>query len=1257
MDYTFADPKINPTKHTINIQQTPIAKERLDPQLKKHDFSNGEFGNSISTKNQPLKLEATNLRKRETLSDTGIVELPSQAERETMVLRKLITDRLYFKRLRWLKYKQTGGLKQLDLGFNELRESLGFEEADFTDGTGKAEKTVRNVLDFGKEDVAGLKNLLKMEKYKNKVVIGFSIKRVGFEGEGVSVDRLPKMSFAFNDINYNKALGENDRQLKHRSGLSRKKNNGRERKYIPIKLKKGEIPLSMTARMIDLDSQHKIVLKTECFTNFSDIDPKLFRKVKKTVEDEEEKKEIEKLVDLKEKEIKARWKEVSVKLLKVKKFFGRADTEANAKKVVGLVAKERKKTMNRYKKLAVDYVLRAKKFIKEVQVFYKRKNKEMAELRKKKNKHVLDVQKRLEEKKEQEKQKQRIEFLIKRSSIYAEFMANKIGIAGKVDSGRRLTKLSQEDLQRAKDNVNNVLALNEKKNKEYNELSRQNNPDGQQNQPNIDFSNANINDSSRLIDTPRSFNGKLKSYQLKGLRWLDSLFSQGINGILADEMGLGKTIQAIALLAHLSENKGNWGPFLVIAPAITLFNWFAELQRFCPNLSVLPYWGALKDRKVLRRYLQQKHLGRRDSPFHVIVTSYQIAVSDEKVFHKTKWQYIILDEAQAIKNMNSLRWNTLLSIQSKNKLLLTGTPIQNTMAELWALLHFIMPLLFDSHEQFQEWFSKNIERQDKQKMNQIQLNRLHAILKPFMLRRVKKDVEKEIGKKFEHEVFCELTRRQRELYERIKGRLSVESLFKMRESKDKAKNLMNLVMQFRKVCNHPELFERKQVESSLLFCDESFNPKKLYFSNQSRCQVIFMNEFNNPLNFSMGRKVAEFNKEVLNAKGISFALYEWYVQWKERLGMSDVLFNFFMKGTEKSLLTILCSFHYLSRRSSNKLSITSSSTTTLPSKILFDFDSLSSGSLLFKRLFLEKVVTQPIRLLTHFPKPPSTNHIWSHSPLVQFRSRFPDLSSLINDSAKLRYLDKLLKKLKKEKKRALVFCQMTKMLDILEDFLQFKRHKYFRLDGSCDISDRRDMVNEFQRNSDVFVFLLSTRAGGLGVTLTAADAVIFFDNDWNPTMDAQAADRAHRIGRTEDVHVYNLITKNTVEERIIRRAKHKKEVQKTLYSGETFKANMFKPNEIANLLFEDKDIEKMNGTDKKNEVDGKKKKVKGMKIEEVKKETNGMTIEEVKKENGNEKGMVIEKVEENGIEKELKDTLKTLEKNGYHDVYKIKTDN
>jgi hypothetical protein len=187
----------------------------------------------------------------------------------------------------------------------------------------------------------------------------------------------------------------------------------------------------------------------------------------------------------------------------------------------------------------------------------------------------------------------------------------------------------------------------------------------------------------------------------------------------------------------------------------------------------------------------------------------------------------------------------------------------------------------------------------------------------------------------------------------------------------------------------------------------------------------------------------------------------------------------------------------------------------------------------------------------------------------------PSFERLISDCAKLKQLDELLKKLIVENHRVLIFCQMTRMLDILEEYMSKRKYTYFRMDGSTQIADRRDMINEFQTNPKIFAFLLSTRAGGLGVNLTGADTVIFYDNDWNPTMDAQATDRAHRIGQTKEVSVYRLITANTIEERVVKRARQKQNVQATVYSGGAFKADIFKQNDIVELLYSEEEMKKM----------------------------------------------------------------------------------
>lgn len=192
---------------------------------------------------------------------------------------------------------------------------------------------------------------------------------------------------------------------------------------------------------------------------------------------------------------------------------------------------------------------------------------------------------------------------------------------------------------------------------------------------------------------------------------------------------------------------------------------------------------------------------------------------------------------------------------------------------------------------------------------------------------------------------------------------------------------------------------------------------------------------------------------------------------------------------------------------------------------------------------------------------------WSHILI-------PDKHSLIMDAGKLYVLDTLLSRLKAEGHRVLIYSQMTKMIDLLEEYMWHRKHKFMRLDGSSKISDRRDMVADFQTRADIFVFLLSTRAGGVGINLTAADTVIFYDSDWNPTVDQQAMDRAHRLGQTKQVTVYRLVCKSTIEERILQRAREKSEIQRMVISGGNFKPDMsLKPKEVVSLLLDD-DIER-----------------------------------------------------------------------------------
>lgn len=529
--------------------------------------------------------------------------------------------------------------------------------------------------------------------------------------------------------------------------------------------------------------------------------------------------------------------------------------QENLRKTAQLASKQSRKWQERTNKSMKDTQARAKRTMREMTTFWKRNEREERDLRRLAEKQEIESAKKAEAEREANRQRRKLNFLISQTELYSHFIGRKIKDTEADASGDTAVHGSNETVQPGKgqqhtvDMPPSVADPNTKVTTSFDELdfdaedetalrqaamaNAQNAVQQAQDRARafnaeqdqmaaFDEGELNFQNPTSLgdieISQPTMLTTKLKEYQLKGLNWLVNLYEQGINGILADEMGLGKTIQSISVMAYLAEYHNIWGPFLVIAPASTLHNWQQEIAKFVPNIKVLPYWGSAKDRKILRKFWDRKHITyTKDSEFHVLVTSYQLVVLDAQYFQKIKWQYMILDEAQAIKSSQSSRWKNLLGFHCRNRLLLTGTPIQNNMQELWALLHFIMPTLFDSHDEFSEWFSKDIEShaQSNTKLNEDQLRRLHMILKPFMLRRVKKHVQQELGDKVEVDIFCDLTYRQRAYYANLRNRVSIMDLIERAAVGDEADSttLMNLVMQFRKVCNHPDLFERAETKS------------------------------------------------------------------------------------------------------------------------------------------------------------------------------------------------------------------------------------------------------------------------------------------------------------------------------------------------------------------------------------------------------------------------------------------------------------
>ena len=951
---------------------------------------------------------------------------------------------------------------------------------------------------------------------------------------------------------------------------------------------------------------------------------------------------------------------------------------SNLKKTAQLAAKEARRWQLRTNKGTKDVQARSKRSMREMMGFWKRNEREERESRKGEEKRIIEETKRQEADREANRQKRKLNFLISQTELYSHFIGRKIKTdeverstdsaevtvpgqtiqPGKRDAhivdqpdsigkvGTKVTNFEDLDFDAEDETTLRQAAMANAQSavQEAQDRARAFNGDENQLQSQFDEGEMNFQNPTSLGDVdvaqPTMLAAQLKEYQLKGLNWLVNLYEQGINGILADEMGLGKTVQSISVMAYLAEKHNIWGPFLVIAPSSTLHNWQQEITRFVPGLKCLPYWGNAKDRKILRKFWDRKHITySRESQFHVLITSYQLVVQDTQYFQKIRWQYMILDEAQAIKSSQSSRWKSLLGFHCRNRLLLTGTPIQNNMQELWALLHFIMPSLFDSHDEFSDWFSKDIEShaQSNTKLNEDQLKRLHMILKPFMLRRIKKHVQKELGDKVEEDVYCDLTYRQRAYYGNLRNRISIMDLIEkatVGDEQDTA-SLMNLVMQFRKVCNHPDLFERAETTSpvSLVHYAETvsfmreghfvhldystrnlieYDLPRLLCSPEARLDVAgpgnekagFRNRYLaemlniwSPENirksssdnqaFSWLRFVDTSASEAHNASRKGFferalslgsnrsrlarlkAIYD---------GTEDptytpayALFNIVERNNPRPLAEISNEGHMrnlldvsknmfedqgfgliepcarpgasappIEIACSNQDSRVEKENTmfNVPlRKALYNFSEKDEAVLLEAKIDL---AFYPVKNL--LPLPLSQRARYNNI-------KVPSMRRFVTDAGKLARLDQLLRELKEGGHRVLLYFQMTRMIDLMEEYLTYRNYKYLRLDGSTKLEDRRDTVHDFQTRPDIFVFLLSTRAGGLGINLTAADTVIFYDSDWNPTIDSQAMDRAHRLGQTKQVTVYRMITRGTIEERIRKRALQKEEVQRVVISG------------------------------------------------------------------------------------------------------------
>ncbi|XP_029933254.1 helicase SRCAP isoform X2 [Myripristis murdjan] len=1074
------------------------------------------------------------------------------------------------------------------------------------------------------------------------------------------------------------------------------------------------------------------------------------------------------------------------------------------------------------------------------------------------------------------------------------------------------------------------------------------------------------------VKTPIPFllHGTLREYQHIGLDWLVTMYEKKLNGILADEMGLGKTIQTIALLAHLACEKGNWGPHLIIVPTSVMLNWEMELKRWCPGFKILTYFGSQKERKLKRQGWT------KPNAFHVCITSYKLVLQDHQAFRRKSWRYLILDEAQNIKNFKSQRWQSLLNFNSHRRLLLTGTPLQNSLMELWSLMHFLMPHVFQSHREFKEWFSNPLTGmiEGSQEYNEGLVKRLHKVLRPFLLRRIKADVEKQMPKKYEHVVRCRLSKRQRFLYDDFMAQASTRETL----ASGHFMSVINILMQLRKVCNHPNLFDPRPIQSPfitqpIVFHTASLVQDALEVSPFKRCDlsmfdlvglegsvsryqadsflphhkvsrqliqeimdfpeppprpkpvrmkvnrmfqpppkgdsrpVLLMNKPTCPVSpaaqtpkpqlvtdtptapapapivqqvvcsvtptptprpsvhptaqtavrsnapkpvltvrppttpctpsapahpsppassvmpqrvllspdmqarlpsgevVSIAQLASLAGRPVSTCQGSKPVTFQLQgnkltlsgaqihqvpvapprpVQAPASMVSSPGIVKIVVRqsaGKEGGPVPTLAvapsprvapqaspslhqhantppvrnpaplqnphrtpgpaTAHYTiappripsstpsqpqpprpvlkvvqpppsSTEQPAPARVTSSSSSskssapphddtcqTLPPKsgsgtgvkasprprvlprppprspfhmswladsnrqqrdsrmdLIFRVNERHCGakpvygqevldfltflpsscpspaplsaqgewgrsghsSCLFAQFqntddywlqshILEKdihsieerlellsdiidrftfvippVEAPPISMHCCHP-PPSLSHkqaVFSsmlstqltpltgslHRIQCNMRTHFPDLRLIQYDCGKLQTLHTLLRKLKTGGHRVLIFTQMTRMLDVLEQFLNYHGHIYLRLDGSTRVEQRQALMERFNADRRIFCFILSTRSGGVGVNLTGADTVVFYDSDWNPTMDAQAQDRCHRIGQTRDVHIYRLISERTVEENILKKANQKRMLGDMAIEGGNFTTAFFKEQTIRELF-------------------------------------------------------------------------------------------
>uniref|UniRef100_A0A4W3IX96 E1A binding protein p400 n=1 Tax=Callorhinchus milii TaxID=7868 RepID=A0A4W3IX96_CALMI len=872
--------------------------------------------------------------------------------------------------------------------------------------------------------------------------------------------------------------------------------------------------------------------------------------------------------------------------------------------------------------------------------------------------------------------------------------------------------------------------------------------------------------------TPLLLHGSLREYQQVGLDWLASLNRRKLNGILADETRLGKTVQIIAFLAHLACNEGIWGPHLVVVRTCKMLDWEMEFKRWCPGLKIMMYFGTRKERRGKRECWMEPN------SFHVCITSYKLLLKDHQAFVKKRWKYLVLDEVQQLRNTTERHWEAFFNLKSQQRLLLIGTPLQNTLMELWTMMHFLMPGISRHYLDFPVKTGTDENQDYCHKL----VIRMHRMIQPFILRRSKRDVEKQLPKKYEHILKCCLSKRQRNLYEDVMSQTSTREALRT----GRFISVLNALIQLRKICNHPNLVSTRCVRSSFV-CEQlhystaSLVLKALEYDTWKNVDMSIFNlsgienkrpRYESEVGVPLRKVTRKLIEEIYNSpdlpprpKPVKMKVSKLFhpVQYgqkpddrtvvmvsahpqrtantassiathhvsahllqhqSERHDFVHSVFYLFLtagevvsigqlasiaggqgRGTQTSqpvtlhfqgnkftlsssqlrqltagqhlqiqgnVLQIVSApgqqivrqqgqvvmqspshanagnaLHSASAALGNQHGIASSSiATSTPGKRCTVYDHLAcidsveekkrltkerldrifvinerrssvkpvygtellgicfmmgeyklpkskptlhwwgwsgyvnccsvqqpdadtfpegswnhtdtepilrhpftqSNALSFYSIqcVIPNVVVLPPRLYIFNPPPTYTHktRLFNHNlkqelaPYHQHRPRITPMSDSCSIcylvAGKLEALAVLLQKLRSEARRVLVFTQMVRMLDILESFLDYHRFVFVRIDGNTHLSQRQTLMKRFNTDKRIFCAILCSRSAAVGVNLVDADTVVVYDGDLNPTLDGQVQEWCDRIGNCKDIHIYRLVSGNSIEEKLLK---------------------------------------------------------------------------------------------------------------------------